>query len=99
MMQVMRLLRRANFSGAKDSFLNPTNYTNTLQPINKSPKQLIYRVIDLQGELVGKKADVDSKLLNRIYRTMIYTEEMDTILLKAKGQGIYVLMQARFHST
>jgi hypothetical protein len=49
---------------------------------------LIYRVIDLEGKLVGKRVAIDPKILNRVYRTMIYTDEMDTILLKAKGQGI-----------
>lgn len=54
------------------------------------PKQLIYRVIDLEGNPIGndKQAEsIDKALLNRIYEKMIYTEEMDTILLKAKGQG------------
>jgi len=99
-MRALSLFRRAlKFSTAKESFLDATNYTNNLEPVNKSPKQLIYRVIDLQGDLVGKKANIDGRLLNRIYRTMIYTEEMDTILLKAKGQGNSVFIQVRFHST
>lgn len=99
-MSSLRLLRRAfGFATGKEAFLNPSNYTNELKPINRTPKQLIYRVMDLKGELIGPKPNVDSKLLNRIYRTMIYTEEMDKILLKAKGQGIEVLMQARYRFT
>lgn len=72
--------------------MNDANYSNNLQPVNKTPKQLIFRVIDLKGDLIGKKTEIDKTLLNRIYRTMIYTEEMDMILLMAKGQGIWLLM-------
>ncbi len=63
------------------------------------PKQLIYRVIDLEGNTVAKVPEIDKKTVNKIYRQMIYTEEMDTVLLQAKGQGRVRVMQERYRST
>lgn len=90
MRQLMPTMRRFLSTTPQFSFMDPNNYTNELKTVSRVPKQLIYRVIDLEGNLVsdGKSvAGIDKGLLNRIYEKMIYTEEMDTILLKAKGQG------------
>ena len=43
--------------------------------------------MDLNGKLVDRNAKYDPEYLNKILKTMIYVEEMDSILLKVKGQG------------
>lgn len=46
-----------------------------------------YRAYDLDGKLLDKKVKFDLDYMNKILKTMIYIDEMDTILLKVKGQG------------
>lgn len=79
----LRNLQAFGFS----SFQNEANYTTELKAINKVPQILTYRVMDLKGDLVAQKPNIPGEILNKMLKTMIYTEEMDHILLKAKGQG------------
>lgn len=54
-----------------------------------------YRAIDLEGRLVDKKVKYDAEELAKILKTMIFVEEMDSMLLKIKGQGKVSFMQER----
>lgn len=62
-------------------------YTQTLTAQSEFPKIPTYRVMDLDGNLLDKKVNWDGGYLARILRTMIFVDEMDSILLKVKGQG------------
>lgn len=48
-----------------------------------------YRAIDLEGRLLDKKVKYDADELAKILKTMIFVEEMDSMLLKIKGQGTF----------
>ena len=54
-----------------------------------------YRAFDLEGQLLDKTIKYDLDYLNKILRAMIYVDEMDSILLKVKGQGKSILYQFR----
>lgn len=54
--------------------------------------------MDLEGNLLDKSITFDPAYLAKILRTMIFVDEMDSILLKVKGQGKANHMQARYRS-
>lgn len=54
-----------------------------------------YRAIDLEGKLLDKKVKYDADELAKILKTMIFVEEMDSMLLKIKGQGTFTYTQER----
>lgn len=47
-----------------------------------------YRLIDLDGKLLKNSHSYDTGLLVQILKKMIFVDEMDSILLKVKSQGI-----------
>lgn len=51
--------------------------------------------------MLDKKVKFDLAHLNKILKAIIYIDEMDTILLKVKGQGnsIYYLGKISFYMT
>lgn len=53
----------------------------------------------LDGLLLDKKFVYDPQLLTKILKTMIFVDEMDTVLLKVKSQGTPSPTQARSPST
>lgn len=56
-------------------------------------------MIGLDGRLISKVADkIDTQLFTKIYEKMIYTEEVDNILLMSKGQGASTLIQGKSRS-
>jgi hypothetical protein len=55
--------------------------------------------MDLDGNLLDRTLSFDAVYLAKILRTMIFVDEMDTILLKVKGQGTESVTQARSLST
>jgi hypothetical protein len=55
--------------------------------------------MDLDGNLLDSSLVWDGGYLARILRTMIFVDEMDSILLKVKGQGTPPPTQARSPST
>ena len=63
-------------------------YTQELTHQNEFTKVPTYRVIGLDGQLLDKKFVYDPELLTKILKAMIFVDEMDTILLKVKSQGI-----------
>lgn len=65
-------------------------YTNSLSPQSEFPKVPTYRLIDLNGQLLVKDHVYDIKLLVKMLKTMIFVDEMDTILLRVKGQGTFI---------
>lgn len=70
-------------------------YTNQLATQSQTPKVPTYRAIDLEGKLLDGKVKYDAEELAKILKTMIFVEEMDTMLLKIKGQGTFSLTQER----
>lgn len=74
-------------------------YTQSLTPQSDFPKIKTYRAIDLDGNLVDSKLSFDLPYLSKILKTMIFVDEMDSILLKVKGQGTPPPTQARSPST
>lgn len=58
-----------------------------------------YRAFDLEGKLLDKSIKYDLDYMHKILRAMIYIDEMDSILLKVKGQGNKLLIQAKYLST
>ncbi len=62
-------------------------YTQSLTTQSEFPRVPTYRVIDLQGNLLDSKFKYDTAELTKILKTMIFVDEMDSILLKVKGQG------------
>ena len=73
-------------------------YTNTLSHQSSFDKVPTYRLIDLDGQLQVKDHVYDTKLLLKMLKTMIFVDEMDTILLRVKGQGNSVDIKVKFHS-
>jgi len=59
------------------------------------PKINTYRAFDLDGKLVDTKVKYDADLMCKILKKMIYVDEMDSILLKVKGQGIKLFLKFR----
>lgn len=57
-----------------------------------------YRAYDLNGNLLDNNVKYDLEYMNKILKGMIYIDEMDTILLKVKGQGINILSQEKYLS-
>lgn len=55
--------------------------------------------MDLDGRLLVPSHQFDGPLLARILRTMIFVDEMDSVLLKVKSQGTYGFTQERSPST
>lgn len=47
-----------------------------------------YRAYDLDGQLLDRNVKFDLPYMNKILKAMIYVDEMDSILLKVKGQGM-----------
>lgn len=74
-------------------------YTQTLTAQSEFPKIPTYRAIDLDGNLLDKNLHFDPAYLTKILKTMIFVDEMDSILLKVKGQGTSFPIQERSHST
>ena len=74
-------------------------YTQTLSAQSEFPKVPTYRAMDLDGNLLDRNLAFDAAYLAKILRTMIFVDEMDTILLKVKGQGTAWATQARSPST
>jgi len=48
--------------------------------------------------LLDKTIKYDPTYLSKVLKTMLFVDEMDTILLKVKGQGIYFDMKVKYHS-
>lgn len=63
------------------------NYTTSLNVQRDNDFMKTFRILDLQGNLVGTDPKIDRSLLLRIYETMIKTEAMDNILYMAQRQG------------
>ena len=95
---VRRALGRSLLTSLQQSY-GELVYTQSLTPLSEFPKVNTYRAIDLDGNLVDDKLTFDPAYLSKILRTMIFVDEMDTILLKVKGQGTRSPTQARFPST
>lgn len=74
-------------------------YTHTLSAQSEFPKVPTYRAMDLDGNLLDRTLSFDAGYLAKVLRTMIFVDEMDTILLKVKGQGTLSVIQARSPST
>ena len=74
-------------------------YTQTLSAQSEFPKIPTYRAIDLDGNLLDRNVQFDAAYLAKILKTMIFVDEMDSILLKVKGQGTSSPIQERSHST
>lgn len=74
-------------------------YTQTLSAQSEFPKVPTYRAMDLDGNLLDRNLAFDPVYLAKILRTMIFVDEMDTILLKVKGQGTAWGTQERSRST
>lgn len=74
-------------------------YTNKLQVQSEFGKVPTFRVIDLDGKLVNHEVKYNTEELVKILKTMIFVDEMDSILLKVKGQGIFCVTQEKFLST
>jgi hypothetical protein len=55
--------------------------------------------MDLNGQLLVKDHTYDTKLLVKMLKTMIFVDEMDSVLLRVKGQGSLTLIQAKYLST
>jgi hypothetical protein len=70
-------------------------YTSSLTQQVEFPKVPTYRAMDLEGNLLDKTISFDHNYLTKILKTMILVDEMDTILLKVKGQGTPPPTQAR----
>ena len=73
-------------------------YTSTLSPQSAFNKVPTYRLIDLNGQLLVKDHAYDTKMLVKILKTMIFVDEMDSVLLRVKGQGKYFEIKVRSHS-
>ena len=74
-------------------------YTTSLSPQSEFNKVPTYRLIDLNGHLLVKDHTYDTKLLAKILKTMIFVDEMDSVLLRVKGQGILHIIKAKYLST
>ena len=90
-----RFLIKSSFSKAKTEvkcdipFRDFTHVTNKISVLNKVNEIPVYRMIGLDGKLISKPKDkINLELFTKIYEKMIFTEEMDNILLMSKGQGI-----------
>lgn len=80
-------------------FKDFTNITNKIEVLNRVQEVPVFRMIGLDGKLISKHApQIDNELFTRIYEKMIFTEEMDNILLMSKGQGECLCMQAKYPS-
>jgi hypothetical protein len=55
--------------------------------------------MDLDGNILDQSLTFDGPYLSKILSTMIFVDEMDSILLKVKGQGTTSPTQARSPST
>ena len=54
----------------------------------------------MDGKILDKNVKFDTDYLNKILKAMIYIDEMDTILLKVKGQGNKLIdIQVKSRST
>jgi hypothetical protein len=62
-------------------------FTTSLQAQFEFPRVPTFRLLDLDGNLLDNKAKYDTQLLTKILKTMVFVDEMDSILLKVKGQG------------
>ena len=77
-------------------FKDFTSLTYSMTPRNKVEEIPVFRMIGLDGTLKSKPpTSIDYDLFNRVYQKMIYTEEMDNILLMSKGQGITTFTQEK----
>jgi hypothetical protein len=74
-------------------------YTQTLTAQSEFPKIPTYRAIDLDGNLLDRNLHFDPAYLTKILKTMVFVDEMDSILLKVKGQGTSSPIQERSRST
>lgn len=63
------------------------SFTTKLQPQAEFAKIPTFRAIDLEGRLLDKSIPYDTQLLTKVLKTMIFVDEMDSILLKVKSQG------------
>lgn len=70
-------------------------YTNEIKPQDCFEKIPTFRAYDLDGKLVNKNIKYDCDELAKILKTMIFVDEMDDILLKVKGQGSSIIIQAK----
>ena len=73
-------------------------YTQDLNAKVEFDKVPTYRVIDLDGKLLIKDFKYDTNLLTKVLKTMIYVDEMDSLLLKVKSQGTSLLKQEKYPS-
>lgn len=64
------------------------SFTQNLASQASFDKVPTYRLIDLDGKLLKSSHTYDTNLLVRILKKMIFVDEMDSILLKVKSQGI-----------
>lgn len=54
----------------------------------------------MDGKLLDNKVKFDTDYLNKILKAMIYVDEMDSVLLKVKAQGMrFSLPKVKSHST
>lgn len=94
---VKTAFRMALTSTLKQSYGELT-YTNTLSPQSEFNKVPTFRLIDLNGQLIVKNHIYDTKLLVKILKTMIFVDEMDSVLLRVKGQGTISITKAKYLS-
>jgi len=92
------ILRRTLTTNLRQSY-GELVYTNTLSPQSEFNKVPTYRLIDLNGQLLVKDHIYDTKLLVKILKTMIFVDEMDSVLLRVKGQGKSDIIKVKYPFT
>lgn len=75
------------------------SYTSRLTHLSEFAKIPTFRAIDLEGRLIDKNFSYNVELLTRVLKTMIFVDEMDSVLLKVKSQGKSNLNKERYHFT
>jgi hypothetical protein len=97
---IYNFVRRAASRSLLSRFTQPYGelvYTQNLTGQSEFPKVPTYRAIDLDGKLLDNKITYDLAELTKVLKTMIFVDEMDTILLKVKGQGTRYATQEKYH--